>query len=259
MFEEAGFKERRECMSRPHESGLVYYVADGLTLLIEASVYFISLLPALALVLGAWQLGAGWTLLALVVAWYVSALLFVMVIVGIKRVLIGEVRPGRYLLTSKRAFRWIGADRLVKMLNRSPYRSLIIDNAFYRTLYLRGMGAAIQPTLLLGQRVVIPEPYFLRAGHHVLIGDEAILSAHKVEHNVVTLEPIEIGDNVLIGARAIILPGAKIGSNVTIGAGAVVARGAVIPAGETWTGNPAARLDLFGRRLVEPAPGKAQP
>jgi len=235
---------------RPHESGLVYFVADGLTLLLESAVYFISLLPAVAMVLSAWEGGVWRALLALVAAWYLSALLFVLVIVGIKRIVVGEIRPGRYLLTSKRAFPWIGVDRLVKMINRSPFRSLIIDNAFYRMLYLRGMGADIKSTLLLGQRVVIPEPYFLRAGHHVLIGDEAILSAHKVEHNVVTLEPIEIGDNVLIGARAIILPGVKIGANATIGAGAVVARGAVIPPGETWAGNPAVKLDLFGRRLA---------
>lgn len=239
---------------RPHESGLVYFVADGLTLLLESAVYFISLLPAVAMVLNAWEGGVWRALLSLVLAWYLSALLFVLVIVGIKRFLLGKIRPGRYLLTSKRAFPWIAVDRLVKMINRSPFRSLIIDNAFYRMLYLRGMGADIKSTLLLGQRVVIPEPYFLRAGHHVLIGDEAILSAHKVEHNVVTLEPIEIGDNVLIGARAIILPGVKIGANATIGAGAVVARGAVIPPGETWTGNPAVKLDLFGRRL---AAGKA--
>jgi len=238
---------------RPHESGLVYFVADGLTLLLEFAVYFISLLPAVAMVLNAWESGVWRALFSLVVAWYLSALLFVLVIVGIKRFLVGEIRPGRYLLTSKRAFPWIGVDRLVKMINRSPFRSLIIDNAFYRTLYLRGMGADIKSTLLLGQRVVIPEPYFLRAGHHVLIGDEAILSAHKVEHNVVTLEPIEIGDNVLIGARAIILPGVKIGANATIGAGAVVARGAVIQPGETWAGNPAVKVDLFGRR---PAAGK---
>lgn len=246
-------------MSRPQESGLVYFVVDGVTLLIEASVYFISLLPALALILNAWEGGVWRALVSLVVAWYLSALLFVLLIVVLRRVLAGTIRPGRYLLTSKRAFPWIVADRLVKMVNRSPYRSLIIDNALYRTLYLRGMGADIRSTLLLGQRVVIPEPYFLRVGHGVLIGDEAILSAHKVEHNVVTLEPIEIGDNVLIGARAIILPGAKIGSNATIGAGAVVARGAVIPAGEMWAGNPAARIDLFGRRPTGDAAGKAHP
>lgn len=247
---------------RPHENGLVYFIADGLTLLVEALVYFISLLPAVAMVQYAWKASPWLAAFTLVIAWYLSALLFVLVIVGVKRVLLGTIQPGRLLLTSKRALPWIGADRLVKMINRSPFRDLIIDNTFYRSLYLRGMGADIKPTLLLGQRVVIPEPYFLRTGHHVLIGDEAILSAHKVEHNVVTLEPIEIGDNVLIGARAIILPGVKIGSNVTIGAGAVVARGATIPSGETWTGNPAVRIDVFGRQPAveaERVPGTVEP
>ena len=70
-------------MSRPQESGLVYFVADGLTLLVEASVYFISLLPAVAMVLGAWEDGVWRTVLALVVAWYLSALVFVLIIVGI--------------------------------------------------------------------------------------------------------------------------------------------------------------------------------
>ena len=35
---------------------------------------------------------------------------------------------------------------------------------------------------------------------------------------------IEIGDNVMVGANAIILPNVKIGSNVIIGAGAVVTK-----------------------------------
>lgn len=127
-------------MSRPHEFGLVYFVADGLTLLTEASVYFISRLPTLALVMGALALGTGWMPLALIVAWCPSALLFVTVIVGM---LVGEILARRYPLTSKCALRWVGV--------------------------------------------------------------------------------------------------------------------AVIPAGETWAGNPAARLDLFGRRLTEHAGGKAQP
>jgi len=95
---------------RPHESGLVYFVADGLTLLIESSVYFISLLPAVARVLNVWEGGVRHTLLSRVVAWYLSALVFILVIVGIKRILVGGIRPGRYMLTSRRAFPWIAVD-----------------------------------------------------------------------------------------------------------------------------------------------------
>lgn len=50
--EHALMNERRERMGRPHETGLVYLVVDGLALLIEA-LYFINLVLALALVLGA--------------------------------------------------------------------------------------------------------------------------------------------------------------------------------------------------------------
>lgn len=44
-----------------------------------------------------------------------------------------------------------------------------------------------------------------------------------------------------IGAGAVILPGLTIGEGALIGAGAVVTRD--VPAGETWVGNPARRLE----------------
>jgi acetyltransferase-like isoleucine patch superfamily enzyme len=44
-----------------------------------------------------------------------------------------------------------------------------------------------------------------------------------------------------IGAGAVLLPGITIGENALIGAGAVVTRD--VPAGETWVGNPARRLE----------------
>ena len=43
-----------------------------------------------------------------------------------------------------------------------------------------------------------------------------------------------------IGAGAIILPGLTIGEGAMIGAGAVVTKD--VPAGETWVGNPAVKL-----------------
>lgn len=49
--------------------------------------------------------------------------------------------------------------------------------------------------------------------------------------------PIEICDNVFIGAKSIILKGVCIGENSIVGAGSVVTKS--IPANEIWGGNPA--------------------
>lgn len=49
-------------------------------------------------------------------------------------------------------------------------------------------------------------------------------------------DPITIGDNVWIGANAVILPGVQIGSNVIVGAGSVVTKS--IPDNSVAAGNP---------------------
>jgi acetyltransferase-like isoleucine patch superfamily enzyme len=51
------------------------------------------------------------------------------------------------------------------------------------------------------------------------------------------LSPVRIGDNVWIGANALILPGVSIGHNAVIAAGSVVTK--EIGEGEVFGGNPA--------------------
>lgn len=68
----------------------------------------------------------------------------------------------------------------------------------------------------------------------------------------VRVAPIYIGDNVFVGADAIILPGTKIGNNCIIGAGAVVAHD--IPDNSVAVGNPCkviCNFDDFVRRELE--------
>ena len=55
-------------MSRPHENGQIYFVVDALTMLVESSVYFISLFPAVAIIHNAWEHGVWSVLFSLIIA-----------------------------------------------------------------------------------------------------------------------------------------------------------------------------------------------
>ncbi len=66
---------------------------------------------------------------------------------------------------------------------------------------------------------------------------------HRVaQYNI----PVHIGNNVWIGAGAVILPGVRIGDDSVIGAGSVVTRD--IPAGVVAVGNPCRVLRKIGER-----------
>jgi acetyltransferase-like isoleucine patch superfamily enzyme len=79
-------------------------------------------------------------------------------------------------------------------------------------------------------------PTGVRIGNNVFIGPHVCFTNDKhppSEEWAITM----VGDNVSIGAGAIILPGVTLESGCMIGAGAVVTKD--VPKGETWVGNPA--------------------
>ena len=81
-------------------------------------------------------------------------------------------------------------------------------------------------------------------GNGSAIGPNVSLIAHSNSYvegepiiGTVLSERIEIGDNVLIGANAVILPGVRIGDNSIVGAGSVVTK--EVKDNEIVVGNPA--------------------
>jgi acetyltransferase-like isoleucine patch superfamily enzyme len=172
---------------------------------------------------------------------------FATIIVLIKRVFIGDIAFGRYLLTriqNKNALKWVFADRLLKIMHRSPFAAWVSSLVLFRTIFYKGMGAGINSTLVMDKGSMIVEPWGLTAGNNVIIGFEASITGHKVENLVLTLGPVTIGHNTTIGARSIVMPNVEIGNNVIIGANSVVTSGTKIPDGETWVGNPAQKSQL---------------
>lgn len=81
---------------------------------------------------------------------------------------------------------------------------------------------------IIGENAVLDGRDKLVIGSHVDIASEVMI--YNAEHAIndsgfkATTSPVEIGEYVFIGPRAIILPGVKIGKGAVVGAGAVVTK-----------------------------------
>jgi acetyltransferase-like isoleucine patch superfamily enzyme len=114
-------------------------------------------------------------------------------------------------------------------------------NFFYRLSGIKmGKGATIhmwanffQPkNIVIGEGTIIGDHTFLDGRAPLKIGKEVDIASsvmiYNSEHDLESEdfrareEPVEIGDYVFIGPRAIILPGVKIGKGAVVAAGAVV-------------------------------------
>ena len=108
----------------------------------------------------------------------------------------------------------------------------------------------IHPGAQIGRR------FFIDHGNGVVIGETSIIGDDVLMYQGVTLGGTgkehgkrhpTIGNNVVIGAGAIILGNIKIGDNSRIGAGAVVTK--PVPPNSTVVGNPARVIVREGQRI----------
>lgn len=123
----------------------------------------------------------------------------------------------------------------------------IIENTFGKLFpisYARWIGVTIGKDCRMINVKYSTEPYLIFIGNHV-----SATSVHFENHDggvwcfrdknpeIDIIKPIKIGNNVYIGYGTVILPGVNIGDNVVIGACALVSRD--IPANSVAVGVPA--------------------
>ena len=113
-------------------------------------------------------------------------------------------------------------------------------------------SAVLAPDVVVGRGTVVAAGVVVNASAR--IGCNVIVNtAASVDHDCVLgggchLSPgVRLAGNVTVGREAHVGIGAVVIPGVTIGDGAVIGAGAVVlcdvPAGETWVGNPAHRVD----------------
>jgi acetyltransferase-like isoleucine patch superfamily enzyme len=126
---------------------------------------------------------------------------------------------------------------------------LILFNSVIRTHFLpiplmrlvyQALGARMgENTYSAG---ALLDPPLIELGANCIVGHDAVLFCHAIEGRHFGLSRIRVGDNVTIGAAAIIMPGVQIGDSAIVSAGAVVLKDTRIGPNEVWGGIPAKRI-----------------
>ncbi|MCL6456574.1 MAG: acyltransferase [Gorillibacterium sp.] len=112
--------------------------------------------------------------------------------------------------------------------------SLRFKNWIYRNILGMKVGKCTSFALMVMPDIFFPE--LIHVGNNCIIGYNTTILCHEYLIHEYRLGEVHIGENVMIGAGSLILPG------VTIGDGAVVAAGTVVyknvEAGSFVAGNP---------------------
>lgn len=125
------------------------------------------------------------------------------------------------------------------LLFNSLIRSHMIPVPLLRLVYL-ALGAKLgRNTYSAG---VLLDPPLTFIGSNTIIGHDAVIFAHVIEGDRLELQPVRIGDNVTIGATAIVMAGVTIGDGAIVSTGAVVIKDSRIGPDEIWGGMPARLL-----------------
>jgi len=84
-------------------------------------------------------------------------------------------------------------------------------------------------------------PELVTVGDHAIIGYDATLLCHEFLQDEYRTGEIVVGERVMIGAGAVVLPGVEIGAGAQVGANSVVTRD--VPPETTVAGIPAEPID----------------
>lgn len=136
------------------------------------------------------------------------------------------------------AGRFLGGVEQIHNTVRMGYWRLRLASLGEGSLIYSHARIYVPKTIAIGKRVSINDFVHLRGAGGIEIGDDTLIApgvvittqSHDVDALIKcqtyratsTLAPVKIGQNVWIGAGAIILPGVTIGSNAVVAAGAVV-------------------------------------
>lgn len=146
-----------------------------------------------------------------------------------------------YSTNNNMVFKWMLIFQLY-----TPIRIIldIIPMRYIKIIYLRLLGLKVGENTLLGG--VIRDPCLTEIGDNVTMGGYAIIYCHmhnKAERTI-TFKKIKIGNNCIVGAGSIIMPGVIMKDNSIVAAGGVTIKNSVLQKNKIYGGNPAKEISI---------------
>ncbi len=187
------------------------------------------------------------------VAFFILQTAFTLVVLKILRVVL-PMKEGVYSYAEEplAAFAWNLYGYLCITHLNLFYDKILLPIPF-RKPFFQLMGARIGGGIvpISGQLL---DPHLITLGANAHIGEDALLTPHAVtSDNRLYIKRIEIGENVMIGAKSILMPGVRVGKGAMVNAMSLVATDTEIPPCEVWGGVPARKL-----RTLHPEEGAAK-
>ena len=102
-------------------------------------------------------------------------------------------------------------------------------------LFYRMMGAKLGTNVQINSDRVGDIP-LLEIGDNSVIGGNATLICHLFEKKGLVIKKTKVGKNVIVGLNSIIMPGVEIGDNAVIAAGAIVPKDTKVEANSVYYG-----------------------
>lgn len=173
---------------------------------------------------------------------YGTVLIFVVPVVNwLFRVRLKRWRGSYYSFEGLRWYFHNGLTYLVRYTFLPIVTPTPLTNLFYQL-----MGMKLGKGVLINSEY-ISDPCLIELGDQVVIGGAATLIAHYAVGGFLVTAPVKIGKGATIGLRATVMAGVQIGEKAKILPNSVVLPNTHVPAGETWGGVPAQRINLRSR------------
>ena len=145
-----------------------------------------------------------------------------------------------YNYLDKNSFKWILYCSLY-----TPCRKIIeiFPVGRIKIFYYRLIGSIIGINSLIGG--VIKDPCITIFGNNVTMGEYSIIYGHihNYKDGKIIIKEVKIGNNCIIGAGSIIMPGSVLQDDVILAAGAVVTQNQILEKGKTYGGIPAKEIN----------------